>query len=72
MVYILNFAVLLFVLVGCSSPSILEGEVVSSKIIGQGITEHLIQTKNETIPFFKIRTNQNTFYQGAKVSIELP
>lgn len=69
---ILNIIGVLFALAGCASYSVLEGEVISSKLMGEGIAEHLIQTKNAKIPYFKIRTNKHNLYQGSKVAIELP
>lgn len=72
MVHTLNLIGVLFALMGCSSSSVLDGEVVSSKDRGQGITEYLVQTQNNKIPFFKMRTNKNNFYRGSKVALELP
>ena len=60
-----------FLLFGCS-PSMLEGEVVSSKDAGQGLTEFLVKTNDKTIPYLKIRTNRPTLYVGSKVSIDIP
>lgn len=60
-----------FLLFGCS-PSILEGEVVSFKHAGQGLTEFLVKTNNENIPYLKIRTNRPTLHVGSKVSIDTP
>ena len=56
-------------LVSCS-PSILEGKVVSSKEIREGLTEYLVKTNDEIIPYLKIRTNKPTLHVGSKVSID--
>ena len=65
---LLLYSLLLF---GCS-PSMLEGEVVSSKDIGQGLTEFLVKTNDEAIPYLKIRTNRPTLHVSSKVSIDIP
>ena len=57
------------VLFGCS-PTVLEGEVISSKDAGQGLTEYLVKTNDESIPYLKIRTNKPNLHVGSKVSID--
>ena len=57
-------------LVSCS-PSVLEGEVVSSKGIREGLTEYLVKTNDEIVPYLKIRTNKPTLHVGSKVSIDV-
>jgi hypothetical protein len=68
----LPLVIIIFALAGCSSTPILEGEVISSKSIGQGATEHLVKAKNVNIPYFKIRSNKHKFQKGSKVIVELP
>lgn len=42
------------------------------KIIREGgVKEHFVQTNNDKIPFFKIRTNKNNLYQDCNGALEL-
>jgi hypothetical protein len=60
-----------FFLASCSSNNI-EGTVIASNDIGQGITESLVETGKEQLPYFKVRTNTNNFKLGSKVIVEVP
>jgi hypothetical protein len=42
------------------------------KTFRAGAIEHMVQTDNDKVPFFKIRTNKHNLYQGCKVALELP
>lgn len=68
-----SYMVLLFLLAlnGCVSPSTLEGTVISSKNVEQGITEHLIETNSLHTPYYILRVNNNNFRPGSKVALEL-
>lgn len=66
---LLLFPLLLLLLVSCS-PSVLEGEVVSSKGIREGLIEYLVKTNDAIVPYLKIRTNKPTLHVGSKVSID--
>ena len=71
MAKVISFIVLLFALSGCMPPPIVEGEVISSKEIGQGVTEHLVRTDSAQIPYYILRTNKNNLQKGAKVVLEI-
>jgi hypothetical protein len=68
----LSLLALPVILIGCSSPSVLEGKVVDSKPLGQGVTEHIIQTNDKQIPIFILRTNKHNLHTGCEVALELP
>ncbi len=72
--YIKGFMVLslFWALTGCTPSSIVEGEVVSSRTIAEGIKEHLVKTDSPYVPYFIVRTNKNNLKPGAKVELELP
>jgi hypothetical protein len=68
------FSILAFLcfFLGSCSPHNLKGTVIASKDIGEGIRESLVQTGDEQVPYFKIRTNSNNFQVGSKVVLEAP
>jgi hypothetical protein len=55
---------------GCVSSSPVEGIVISSREVGQGVMEHLVQTNRSDLPYYILRVNNNTFRQGSKVILE--
>ncbi len=61
----------LFALTGCVPSATLEGKVISSKEVGHGITEHLIETNSLHTPYYILRVNNNNFHPGSKVVLEL-
>lgn len=61
----------LLALTACVPSSTLEGTVISSKAVGGGIIEHLIETKSLHTPYYILRINNNSLHQGSKVVLEL-
>ena len=61
----------LLALTACASSSTLEGTVISSKTVGGGIIEHLIETNSFHTPYYILRINNNNLRQGSKVVLEL-
>lgn len=59
-------------LTGCVPSSPVVGEVISSKQVGQGITEHLVKTSSPHIPYYILRVTNNNFHKGSKVVLEFP
>jgi hypothetical protein len=59
-------------LTGCVSSSSVEGVVMSSREVGQGVTEHLVQTNRADLPFYILKVNNNKFHQESKVVLEIP
>lgn len=71
MTRILSVMIFLFTFTGCTPPPIVEGEVISSRELGQGFSEHLVRTSSALIPYYVLRTNKNNFQKGAKVVLEI-
>lgn len=70
--FVKSFIALLFLtLVGCVPSSVVEGRVISSKEIGQGITEHLVETNSFHTPYYILKVNNNNLRPGSKVVLEL-
>lgn len=57
-------------LFGCS-PSMLEGEVVSSRDAGQDLMEYFVKTTDKSVPYLKIRTNKPALSIGSKVFLDI-
>ncbi|MBM3468014.1 MAG: hypothetical protein FJX71_01115 [Alphaproteobacteria bacterium] len=68
---LMSFVICLVILSACTPPPIVEGEVVSSREVRPGVTEHLIQTDSPQIPYYILRTNKNDLQKGARVTLEI-
>lgn len=70
--FLKSFMVLSFLLTltGCGPSSTLEGTVISSRAVGRGIIEHLIETNSLHTPYYILKVNNNSFHKGSKVVLE--
>lgn len=68
---LLSFVFCSLVLSACTPTPTVEGEVISTRELGKGYIEHLIQTDSPHIPYFILRTSKKELQKGAKVVLEL-
>lgn|GEM_PF-3885272 len=61
---------LLLSLTGCVPSSPVEGVIISSREVAQGIMEHVVQTNRSDLPYYILKVNNNNFRQGSKVILE--